>query len=889
MQLLSMGCAGGVASSAIASQENMCGGLGDRIRLQYISFLPLFQRIALKGIVPVNAFSLLMFALCMLRRDARAGELRLLAAALLLAVAALSAVGFFTDRVSQALTQEANQLLGADLLLRADHPWSGSRLQGARALGLRLAETRVFPSMVMVGQGSDSRAQLAEIKAVSADYPLRGRLRIAPAANAPDAPSPGVPPSGTIWLDERLLAALTVQVGDRVQLGALSLKVAAVLTQEPDRGLNFLGVAPRLMMNLDDLAATGLIQPGSRVTYRLLLAGEASALAQFRAACEATLERGERIEDASNARPEIRSALERAQKFLGLATMLTVVLAAVAVALASRRYVQRHLDPCAVMRCLGATQAFLLRVFMGQLLLLGLLAVSLGCLLGYGAHFLLHAWLAQWLGQSLPLPGWTPAGQGGLVGLILLFGFSLPPILQLKRVSTLRVLRREFSAGSLPPWRLLAGYAIGLGALAALLFWLAGEWRLGAYLVAGFAGAFLGFASLARLAVWLAAKLRGAGGVGWRFGLANLERHALASVVQIVALALGFMALLLLTVIRNDLLQAWQRAIPADAPNRFVLNIQPEQLAEVRHFFAARGFQPEFAPMIRARLTQVNGQAIRPADYADEQTKRLVEREFNLSYRVDLPPGNSVTAGRWFTPAEAAQGLASVEAGLAHSLRLKLGDRLQFTVAGETVEVQISSLRKLNWDSMRVNFFVLTPPGVLGSYPASWLTSFHLPVAQHGFVDQLIGAYPHLTVIDMGAIVRQLQSILDQVTQTVQFVFLFTLLAGVLVLYAALNSAADERRFELAVMRALGASRRQLRAALLAELAAIGGLAGLIAALGAMVVGQVLAQKVFQLAVALDGWLLPGAMLAGAVLVMGAGWLAASRLLDAPPLEALRA
>ena len=829
---------------------------------------------------------MLSFALRMLRRDARAGELRLLVAALVLAVAALSAVGFFTDRVSQALAREANQLLGADLLLRADHPWPEQTVADATALGLRVAHTRVFPSMVMGGPG---RVQLAEVKAGSERDPLRGSLRIAATMNAPDAPAASVPSPGTIWLDERLLSALAAQVGDVVQLGTSRLVVAAVLRQEPDRGLNFIGLAPRLMMNLADLAATGLEQPGSRVTYRLLLAGEAKPLALFRAAAEKKLGRGERIEDAENARPEIRSALDRAQKFLGLAAMLTVVLAAVAVALASRRYMQRHLDPCAVMRCLGATQSFLLRVFLGQFLLLGLFSVLAGCALGYLAHFVLHLWLAHLLAAPLPLPGWLPAGQGVLVGLVLLLGFSLPPLMQLKRVSTLRVLRREFSDGLVPPVRLLAAYAVGFAALAGMMFWQAGEWRLGLAIVGGFTAALVLFALLARLAVWLAATLRRASGVGWRFGLANMERHALASVVQIVALALGLMALLLLTVIRNDLLQAWQRAIPSDAPNRFVVNIQPEQLGEVRRFFADNSLQPEFAPMIRARLKAVNGRAVSAADYQDEQARRMVEREFNLSYRAELPPGNTLSAGRWFTPGETGQGLASVEDGLAKMLHLQVGDRLLFLLAGEPVEVSVVGLRKLNWDSMRVNFFVLTPPGVLDDFPASWLTSFHLVAGQGAFVDRLVAVFPNLTVIDVAAIVRQLQSILEQVTQAVQFVFLFTLLAGLLVLYAVLNSAADERRFELAVMRALGASRQQLRAALLAKLAAIGGLAGLIAALGAQAVGQMLAQRVFHFEVAINYGLPLAALLGGALLVMSVGWLSVRRLLEAPPLEALRA
>lgn len=840
--------------------------------------------------------NVLSFALRMLRRDARAGELRLLVAALVVAVAALTAVGFFADRVRQALEREANQLLGADLLLIADHPWLPKVTADARDRGLAVVETRTFPSMVTLGQGEALRAQLAEIKAVSEGYPLRGNLRIAPERNAADSPARGIPSPGTIWIDERLASVLSASVGDVIAVGRLALRVAAVLTLEPDRGVNFFSVAPRLLMNINDLEATQLIQPGSRISYRLLLAGEVNLIKEIRGVVEKSLERGERIEDAQNARPEIRAALDRAQKFLGLSSLLTVVLAAVAVSLASRRYMQRHLDPCAVMRCLGATQGFLLRVYLGQFALLGVLSAVLGCVLGYLAHFALYAWLAQLLATPLPQPGLMPAVQGTLIGVLLLFGFALPPLLQLKSVSTLRVLRREFSSGALPPSRLIGGYALGLAALAGLMFWVAGEVRLGAYVVGGFSAAMIVFALVARGAIRLAALVRGSarsrtgqGGIGWRYGLASLERRSAASVVQIVALALGFMALLLLTVTRNDLLDAWQKAIPPEAPNRFVVNIQPDQLDGVRQTFSDKGVNAEFAPMVRGRLAKVNGVEISPASYEDDRAKRLIDREFNLSYRMDLPQGNAMTAGRWFAASERDQGLASVEDGLAKTLGLKLGDKLEFVVAGEKVEMQVLGLRKLNWDSMRVNFFVLTPPTVLEPYPASWITSFYLPPDKADFVNHLIGEFPNLTVVDVAAIVRQLQSIMDQVAQAVQFVFLFTLLAGIIVLYAALASAAEERRYELAVMRALGARREQLRRALLAEFAAIGGLAGLIASIGAIAVGQVLASKAFQFEVAIEYWLPLAAMLGGAALVTAAGWFAAARLMGVPPLEALRA
>ena len=818
----------------------------------------------------------------MLLRDARAGELRLLLAALIIAVGALTAVGFFTDRVARALEQEANQLLGADLLLSADHPWADAFSTGAAERGVQLAQTRTFPSMV----AHQDAAQLAEIKAVSSGYPLRGTLRIADTPNGPERPAKGVPERGQVWLDARLAHALAASVGDRVQLGTREFEIAAILMMEPDRGINFFSLAPRLMLNLDDLEATGLIQNGSRVTYRLLLAGEAKALATYRRYAEERLGRGERIEDAQNARPEMRQALERAQKFLGLSALLTVVLAAVAIALAARRYVQRHLDPCAVMRCLGARQGTLLRLYLLQFALLAFLGAAIGCVLGYVSHYALYRALASLVTTELPAPSWLPVLQGMSVGL-LLFGFAVPPLLQLHSVPTLRVLRRELGA---PARGLVIGYVLCAAVLAGLMLWIAGELKLGLYVVGGFAAAVAVFALLAWLGLAALARLRNLpwlAGSGARYALAGLQRHRRGNIIQIVALALGFMAILLLTVTRGELLDAWRKATPVDAPNRFVINIQPDQRSEIAAMLAGAGIAAELSPMVRGRLMRVNGQPVSGADYAEERAQRLVEREFNLSWRVELPEGNRLTGGAWFAPDSKDE--ASVEEGLAKTLKLKLGDRLEFDIAGMPVVVRISSLRKLDWGSMRVNFFVLTPPSVLDTHPQSLITSFHLPDGREGVVARLVQRFPNLTVIDVGAILLQLRSVIDQVAQAVQFVFLFTLAAGVVVLYAALVNVLDERRQELSIMRALGAQQAMLRQSLQVEFALIGALAGLIAACGALLVGQVLARQVFNFELAPAWWLPFAAALGGAVLVPLAAVLASRQLLSARPLDALRA
>lgn len=833
----------------------------------------------------------LNFVYRMLRRDARAGELYLLVAALIVAVAALTAVGFFTDRVRQALEREANQLLGADMLLTADHPWKPDLREEAKKRGLRVVETQTFPSMVSIGEGDDLRAQLADIKAVEAGYPLRGALRIADGVAVTDRRADDVPEPGTVWIDERLAATLGAGVGERVAVGQRILRIDAILTFEPDRGLNFFSVAPRLLMNVADVPSTALIQPGSRIRYRLLFSGESQQIKEFKGYVDKSLEPGERIEDTENARPEVRSALDRAQRFLGISALLTVVLAAVAVALAARRYMQRHLDPCAIMRCLGATQGFLLRVYLGQFAILGLVSSLAGCILGYLAHYALYGWLAQFLEVELPPPGLIPALQGAAIGLTLLFGFALPPLMQLKRVSTLRVLRREFSGGRLPPSRLIASYVLGLAGLAGLMFWVADDLRLGAYVVGGFSGALVVFALVARIVVRLASLLRGgmagrerAGGVGWRYGLASLERRSVASVVQIVALALGFMALLLLTVTRNDLLNAWSRSLPADAPNQFVVNIQPDQLDAVRANFSAHQLAAEFAPMIRGRLVKVNDKPVHADDYEEERAQRLVEREFNLSHAATLPTHNTLAGGRW--QADEADGL-SVEEGLARTLGLKLGDRMGFDIAGTVVEGRITSLRRVDWGSMRVNFFVMFLRAEMPELPATYISALRAP-ARAGFDAQLARDFPNLTVVDVSQQIAQVQKVLDQVIRAVEFLFGFTLAAGLLVLFAAVSATRESRAREFALLRAMGAGSALLRQVQRTELFGLGALAGLLAALAAVAVSWALARQVFGFAWTPSPWVPLAGTVAGALMAALAGWWSLRGVLQRPVSETLR-
>jgi putative ABC transport system permease protein len=838
----------------------------------------------------------LRLALHMLARDWRAGELRVLGAALVVAVASVTSVAFFADRVSQALVRDAHQLLGADLVMVSDHAWDPAVRSAIVERGLREAEAWNFISMVRASSAPDAKdegptSQLAGIKAVSPGYPLRGRLRTAPKVGAPDAPAADGPARGTVWIEERLVTALGAPVGTRLRVGRSSFTVAAVLTLEPERSANFFNIAPRLMMNLADVPATGLVQPGSRVRYYLYAAGARPALADFEAWAAKRLGRGQHIDTLENGRPQVRASIERAQRFLGLTALLAAVLAGVAVALATRRFVERHLDGCAVMRCLGASQARLLALYAAEFALLGLAACALGSALGFAAQGVIAGTLADLLRAELPPPTLLPALRGFLVGLVLLLGFALPPLVQLKNVPALRVMRREAGA---PKASAAASYVLGLGLLALLLVWQAGDVQLGLTIVASFAGALLLYAGVAwgalgLLASGAVARRLGARSPGLRYGLANLRRHARANAVQVASLALGLTAVLLLSFTRNDLVDAWRRAAPPDAPNRFVLGIQPDQLAPVKAFFAEERIAvPDLYPMVRGRLTAVNGAAVNGDAYQGERAKRLVERAFNLSYAERLPSHNQLAAGRWWSRGDGVARELSVEEGIARTLGWKLGDMLTFSVGSDSFSARITSLRRLRWDSMKVNFFVIAPPRLLEDYATSFITAFRLPEGRERAMNELSARFPNLTVVDVGAAVRQAQAVIDQLINAVQFVFLFALGAGVLVLYSALVATEDERRREAALMRVVGASKRHVTGSQRVEFLAMGVLAGVLATAGAALIGQLLARRVFDLDLAPSALLMVVGPLAGLVLLSLNAWLSARKVLRASPALTLR-
>ena len=818
----------------------------------------------------------------LLARDYRAGEITLIAAAIVVAVAAVTTVGFFTDRVQRVLEGEANRLLGADLVISDSRPLDPELRREASRRGLAAAEIIRFPSMVVLGE----RTVLTDVRAVSPGYPLRGDLRIAERLFGPDRVAGSIPAPGSVWVDERLHTSLDLKAGARIGLGNSGFSVAGVVTHEPGVELGFLSGQPRLLLNAEDLAATGLVQPASRVRYRLQLAGEASAVDAYRDWARTRLRPGTRIEGVRDARPGVRSALERAEKYLNLAALTSVLLAAVAIALSARRYLQRHLDGCAVMRCLGAGQALIIRLYVAHFTVLGGLAAAAGIAIGAGAQAALVAWLGRVVVVTLPTASLAPAVHGAAAGWLLLLGFALPPLVNLAQVPTLRVLRRELG---MPRRRGVLAYVLGVGVIAVMILWRAQELRLGVTVLGWFVAATACACALTWALLRMAGTFRGRG-VSWRFGVANLRRRTLGTILQVVALAMGIMALLTLTVIHNDLLRTWRESLPRNAPNRFIINIQPDQVAAIGRFFSERQMSaPELFPMVRGRLVEIGGRSVRADDYDDERARRLITREFNLSWVTRLQPDNRVVAGRWWDAAPGPAGQFSVEKGLADALGIRLGDSLTFDMAGAPVTASVTSLRTVDWDSFNVNFFVVAPPGLLEKYPATYVTSFHLEGRQTELLTALVKAFPNIVLIDVAQVLAQVRRMLDHAALGVQFVFLFTLAAGLVVLYAAVAGTQDERLYQATIMRTLGASRAQISRAHLAEFGLTGAAAGFVAAAGASGLAYFIAHRFLHLAYAPDPsvWLI--GVGGGALGVAAAGYLGTRQVLAAPPLRVLRA
>lgn len=824
-----------------------------------------------------------LYALRTFGRELRSGEVVVLLAAVALAVAALTAVGFLTDRIGRAVERQANEVLAADLRLRTPDPIPTAWHEMAADYGLRSAETQTFPSVVFAGDLSS----LATIKGVSDGYPLRGQVRIAPNLFGAERIAEGVPATGNIWADAALMSRLGVDVGDRVSVGESEMTIDAVLTYRPDQSIGFASLAPSLVINTTDLPATALINEGSRVSYALLVAGATDVVDEFYEEIEVLLPESVRSRNREEGSDRANNAADRAQRFLSLTAVISLLLSAVAIAMSARRFAHRRMDTVALMKSLGATQQFVISAAFVQLVLLGIFGVIIGSVVGFVVEMLVTDMLADVIQGDLPPVGFTPVFLACGSALILLIGFALPSLLQLRDTPPLRVLRHDemppapsrlFVAGtSLVAVAVMLYQAIGDGLM--LLIVLGGMMIVsGALYIAG------------RGLVALMGRSRGGVGIAWRYGLANVARRGRDSAVQVVAFGLGLTVLLLLTFVRTDLLEEWQQTLDANAPNHFLINIQPQERPSIESIFATNGVPaPNFVPMVRARMKTINDEDVKTREYPEEDGKWMANREQNLTWAENISDSNELVDGEWWPANYVGEPLVSLEEDAAQELGVELGDRLNFIIAGQEIEAKITSTRKVNWDSFQPNFFMVMSPGSLDNYPATFILGARIPDQNKTTLVELVRSHPTVSVIDIDAILLQITGILDKVSLAVQAVFVFTLAAGIAVLFAAVQSTIDERRFESAMLRALGVRRRTVLSGVLTEFAALGFAAGFLAAAGASVLAAVVTVQLFELDYAFNPILWAAGLFGGIALVCLSGFIAARGAINAPPVDVLRA
>jgi len=815
-------------------------------------------------------------------RELRSGEVLVLLTAVALAVAALTAVGFLTDRIGKAVARQANEVLAADLRLRSQEPipdlWRDMAIDG----GLVTAETQTFPTVVFAGDES----ALATVKAVSETYPLRGTVRISDELFGAQREVDSVPPPGELWVDGALLAKLGADVGDSLSVGEADLLVSAVLTYRPDQSIGFASLAPSFLVNVKDIPATGLIGEGSRVSYALLVAGEADAVSKFNDDIQDELPESVRVRSQEESSERAYSAADRAQRFLSLTAIVSLLLSAVAIAMSARRFAHRRMDTVALMKSLGATQGFVISVAVVQLIMLGVLGVVAGSATGYAAEEILSWMLADILAADLPDASLMPIVLASISALVLLMGFAMPSLIQLRNTPPLRVLRHDAMPPA--PSRVLV-VGLSLVAVAALLYQSVNDPMMLLILLGGIVVMAAVLYLVGRALVASMGRFRSGVGVAWRYGLANIARRGRDSAVQVVAFGLGLTVLLLLSIVRTDLLDGWKNTLDDEAPNHFIINVQRDERESVENIFeSAQITPPHFDPMVRARMTTINDESVKDREYPTRGGEWFANREANLSWAANLSPSNEIVDGEWWPADYSGPALVSIEEEEAAEAGLKVGDRLQFMVAGQTLDAEIASIRKINWDSFRPNFFLVLSPGALEEFPATFVSSLRLEEHQRQVLVTLVRAHPSVSVINLDAILEQVRGIIEKASLAVQAVFMFTLAAGVAVLFAAVQSTIDERRFESAMLRALGARKRTVFAGVMTEFAALGLAAGIMASAGASILAALVAIQLFELPYEFNPLLWIVGLVSGVLIVCASGFVAASGAVNAPPADVLR-
>ncbi|MDT8428374.1 MAG: FtsX-like permease family protein [Pseudomonadales bacterium] len=845
----------------------------------------------------------------LLWRDWRGGELRLLLLAMIMAVTSVTGIALFTDRLEQALLLESANMLAADRVLSGRQQAPEEWLEEARARGLQTAEFISFASMAF----SDQDNTLVSAKAVSDAYPLRGNLLVADQPFTAGQEIVGGPGVGEAWVESRILPALDIAVGDAIYVGEAQLTVTRVIVQEPDRqqGNMLDNAGPRLLFNLADMPATNVIQTGSRVSYRYLFAGDQRTLTEYEEWFDTQANEGFRLRDVRDESQEVSEALNRAESFLMLGSLFAVLLAGVAIALTARRYSERHFDYAAILKTLGCTSAQVSAIYLLIQILVAVIAIVIGSVLGWAVHEMILLTLSSVIPISLPAAANTPYIIGALTAFICLLSFALPPLLALRDTSPLRVLRKDMDEQNLSA-RL--PYIFGMGGALALVLWYSQDVFLTAVLVLAVAGT----VAVLSLISWFLLRSGAAAGMhagsAWKLAMSATRRRRKQSVLQVLVFSLTIMSLLTLTLLRTGLISDWQAQLPEDTPNHFLMNVSQSQVAGITEFFESRGIQAnQFYPMATAGLVSVNGETPRrpwgdneeggrnlternTSEGADEQEEggerraggnnRVINRQ--VTWVPDLPPDNTVVDGEWWYE-DAQPGLVSVEADYASRLGVRTGDVLEFRVgAGELISVTVQNLRSVRWDNMQPNFFFIFSPGTMDFVGATYLSTALMAQEQKLFLNDLIRQFPTIVVLEIDALIEQIQSIIAQVTSAIELIAFLVLASGALVLLACVNATLDERFRENAILRTLGAGRKLILSSLVIEFAVIGLVAGIIATLGAEISLYYLQTEEFEQTFSPHYWVWLTGPLLGTLIIALLGVMATRRVVSTSPLIVLR-
>jgi putative ABC transport system permease protein len=865
-------------------------------------------------------------ALRLLWRDWRGGEIRLLFIALVMAVTSVTGIALFTDRLEKALILESANILAADRVLISRQPPPEAILDYAESLGLRTARILSFTSMAF----SDSGNMLVAAKAVSSEYPLRGEVIIADEPFIRGFPIVSGPPPGEVWLESRALSALDIDVGDSVFVGEAELTVSKIIIAEPDRQQAGMldNAGPRLMLSMDDVEQTNVVQVGSRVSYRALFAGEElETLASFSEWISEEYPGEYRIRDVRDESEEISDALNKAESFLLLGSLFAVLLAGVAIALTAKRYAERHYDYVAILKTFGCTSNEIGVIYLAIQSVLVFISIIVGCVLGWLVHHVILRLLQAVITVDLPAAGFEPFVIGSLTAVICLLSFALPPLLALRATPPLRVLRKDLDRqkfGANVP------YVFGIGGTIFLVYWYSQSLVLTTVLVTAVAGIALFLSAVSYLLLRSSGSVGMKAGSAWKLAMTAARRRSKQNVLQVMVFSVTIMSLLILTLLRTDLIDDWQGQLPENTPNHFMMNITESQINGIESFFAENGVDSNaFYPLISARVISVNGEIPEPeeelnadeerssitedaqsedegsrydqarseldaatgnSEEAEEQGQGQVQGRLGrrqVTWADDLPPDNLITDGAWWPEAVDA-GYVSIEDEYAGWLDIEIGDRVEFDINQQTVFAEVSSFRSVRWDNMQPNFFIIFSPGTINHLGATFISTALMERDQKILLNDLVRLFPTMVVIEIDALIEQIQNIIAQVTSAIELISVLVLVCGALVLLACVNATLDERFHENAILRTLGAGKRLILSSLLIEFASIGALAGIIATIGAEGSLYYLQEEVFEQEFNVHYWVLVAGPLLGMVLIAGLGMNSTRQVVSTSPLNVLR-